>query len=180
MSILELPASPDRRSRVFARACMILCLAAALGVTACSSSRQPETATDEQALSQQNKKASELMRLGNNLRQQGNLIDATEMYRRAADADPHSPLPPAALGDTLRQLKRYEEADQVYRAALERSPFSGLALQGYGILMIETGQPDAAIERCGLVEPFAARAHQHADSESESSEDARPDAPAAP
>lgn len=90
------------------------------------------------------------MQIGNSLRAQGNLNDAAGVYRRAMNADPKSPLPPAALGDTLRQLKLYDEAEQVFRQVLERSPYSGMALQGYGILLIEQNQADAAI---GLLTP---------------------------
>lgn len=132
------------RSRCFARIAVIG-LAIMLSLTACGSRQEQTALNDDEAVAQQNEKASEYMRLGNSLRAQGNLIDAAEMYRRAARADTNSPLPPAALGDTLRQLKRYQDAEAVYRNALERNPYSGLALQGYGILLIETGQPDTAI-----------------------------------
>jgi len=101
--------------------------------------------TDDQAVQQQSAKATELMQVGNTLRAQGNLNEAAGVYHRAMNADPDSPLPPAALGDTLRQLKRYEEAEQVFRQVLERNPYSSMALQGYGLLLIEQKQPDAAV-----------------------------------
>jgi Flp pilus assembly protein TadD len=94
---------------------------------------------------QQSEQATKLMRLGNNLRARGDLNGAAEMYRRAGRADPDSPLPPAALGDTLRHLGRYAEAEEIYHQTLADHPYSGLALQGYGILLIEQNQPDAAI-----------------------------------
>lgn len=123
---------------------LLWCLAI-LGLASCAGPSAEKRISDDQAVQQQNERATELMKFGNNLRAQGNLNDAVGVYRRAIAADPNSPLPPAALGDTLRQLKRYDEAEQVFRAALDRNPYSGLALQGYGILLIERNQPDAAI-----------------------------------
>lgn len=116
-----------------------------LALSGCTPRGEEKIVTDDEAIAQQNEKASEYMRLGNSLREQGDLIRAAELYQRAANADPDSPLPPAALGDTLRQLKRYAESEDVFRRTLERNKYSGLALQGYGILMVEMGQPDAAI-----------------------------------
>lgn len=104
-----------------------------------------QTMTDDQAIMQQNEKATKLLQLGNRMRDKGDLNSAAEMYRRAMQADPGSPLPPAALGDTLRHLGQYKEAEEVYHQALAKHPYSGLALQGYGILLIEAGQPDAAV-----------------------------------
>lgn len=104
-----------------------------------------QTISDDQAVMEQNEKATKLMQLGNRLREKGDLNGAAEMYNRASRADPDSPLPPAALGDTLRLLGRSREAEEVYHQALSRHPYSGYALQGYGILLIEQGQPDAAV-----------------------------------
>lgn len=123
---------------------MLACVAA-IGIAACSGPTAKERVPDDVAVQHQSERATELINVGNDLRAQGNLNDAAAVYRRAMRADPESPLPPALLGDTLRQLKRYDEAEQVYRGMLERSPYSGMALQGYGILMIERGQPDAAV-----------------------------------
>ncbi|UCH73426.1 MAG: tetratricopeptide repeat protein [Rhodospirillales bacterium] len=118
---------------------------AILGVASCAPPKVEQPISDDQAVQQQNEKATELMQVGNKLRAQGNLNDAAAAYQRAMRADPDSPLPPAALGDTLRQLKLYDDAEQVYRDALARNPYSGMSLQGYGILLIERNQPDAAI-----------------------------------
>ncbi len=121
------------------------CGLALLGLSACNNRATEEPVPDDEALLQQNQRASELVRIGNELRAKGDLISAAEVYSRAMRADPDSPLPPALLGDTLRRLKRYNEAEQVFAQALERNPYSGLSLQGYGILMIEKGQPESAI-----------------------------------
>lgn len=120
---------------------------AILLVAACSSRETvpAQQMTDDQLIMQQSEKASKLMSLGNTLREKGDLVSAAEVYQKAADADPKSPLPPAALGDTLRHLGKYDEAEKVYHDELAKHPYSGLALQGYGILLIEKGQPDAAI-----------------------------------
>lgn len=104
-----------------------------------------QTISDDQAVMQQNEKATQLLKLGNRLREKGDLNGAADMYSRAMRADPDSPLPPAALGDTLRHLGKYKEAEEVYHQTLAKNPQSGLALQGYGILLIEAGQPDAAV-----------------------------------
>jgi len=104
-----------------------------------------QTISDDQAVMEQNEKATKLMQLGNRLREKGDLNGAAEMYNRASRADPDSPLPPAALGDTLRLLGRFREAEEVYHQALARHPYSSYALQGYGILLIEQNQPDAAV-----------------------------------
>ena len=121
---------------------------ALLFLAACGGGRETvpqQTMTDDQAIMQQNEKATKLLQLGNRMRDKGDLNSSAEMYRRAMQADPASPLPPAALGDTLRHLGQYKEAEEVYHQALAKHPYSGLALQGYGILLIEAGQPDAAV-----------------------------------
>jgi len=145
MSTRIFPARRNGKARSPARLSVLFACIAFLGMAACGGPREEQTLTDDQAVAQQNKKATELMRIGNNLRAQGNLADAAQVYRRAMSADPYSPLPPAALGDTLRRLGHYDEAEQVYRGVLERNPYSGMALQGYGILLIELKQPDSAI-----------------------------------
>jgi len=121
---------------------------ALLLVAACSTGKEtvPEQqASDDQLIMQQSDQATKLMSLGNSLREKGDLVSAAEVYQRAANADPESPLPPAALGDTLRHLGKYAEAEEIYHNELAKHPYSGLALQGYGILLIEQNQPDAAI-----------------------------------
>jgi Flp pilus assembly protein TadD len=126
----------------------ILGCTALLLVAACSGGKEtvPEqTISDDQAVMQQNEKATKLMHIGNRMRAKGDLNGAAEMYQRASRADPDSPMPYAALGDTLRLLGRHREAEEIYHQVLSRHPFSGLALQGYGILLIEQDQPDAAI-----------------------------------
>lgn len=117
----------------------------ALGLASCTPRGEPPPVTDEEAALLQNKRASGLMRVGNELRDQGNLEDAANMYYRAGRADSKSPLPPAALGNVLRCLGRTTEAEQAFGEALKRNRYSGVALQGYGILMIEKGEPDTAI-----------------------------------
>lgn len=137
LKIETLPHSLGRRL-----AAGLACGLALLAVSACGGGKP---VTDDEAVLQQNERASELVRVGNELRDKGDLISAAEVYSRAARADSKSPLPPALLGDTLRRLGRYREAEKVFRDALDRNPFSGLSLQGYGILMIETGKPESAI-----------------------------------
>ncbi len=121
---------------------------ALLLVAACGGGKENvpgQTISDDQAVMQQNEKATKLVQLGNRLREKGDLNGAADMYQRASRADPNSPLPPAALGDTLRLLGRHREAEEIYHRVLSKHPHSGLALQGYGILLIEQNQPDAAI-----------------------------------
>lgn len=121
---------------------------ALLLLAACGGGRETvpaQTISDDQAVMEQNEKATKLMQLGNRLREKGDLNGAAEMYSRASRADPDSPLPPAALGDTLRLLGKLRDAEEVYHQALARHPYSGYALQGYGILLIEQNQPDAAV-----------------------------------
>lgn len=139
--------SPSGLRRGFRFSALLGCTAI-LFLSACGGGKEtvPEpTLTDDQAIMQQNEKATKLLQLGNRMREKGDLNGAAEMYRRAMRADPESPLPPAALGDTLRHLGQYAEAEEVYHQTLAKHPYSGLALQGYGILLIEAGQPDAAI-----------------------------------
>jgi Flp pilus assembly protein TadD len=118
---------------------------AVLGLAACTPRGDPPPVSDEEAALAQNKRAGEFMRVGNKLRDEGNLENAADMYHRAGRADSKSPLPPAALGDVLRRLGRFQEAEQAFNEALKRNRYSGSALQGYGILMIEKGEPDTAI-----------------------------------
>lgn len=117
----------------------------ALAVAACTPRGEAPPVSDEEAALSQNQRASELMRVGNELRDSGNLEDAADMYYRAGRADSKSALPPAALGDVMRRLGRYPDAEKAFSEALKRNRFSGSALQGYGILMIEKGEPDSAI-----------------------------------
>ena len=136
---------PGRRS---IRLLQLLGCTALLVLAACGGDRETvpqQTQTDDQAVMQQNEKATRLLQIGNNLRAKGDLNGAAELYRRAMRADPDSPLPPAVLGDTLRHLEQYRDAEEIYHRTLAKHPYSGLALQGYGILLIETGQPDAAV-----------------------------------
>jgi Flp pilus assembly protein TadD len=145
MSICIDPTKIEGQERIRAGLVILLGCLSFLGIASCAAPAVEERVSDDQAAQQQNARATELMQLGDNLRAQGNLNDAAVVYQRAMNADPNSPLPPAALGDTLRRLKRYDEAEQVYRNVLDRNPYSGMSLQGYGILLIERNQPDAAI-----------------------------------
>lgn len=138
----------DSTRRHASRLGAVLCGAALLIVSACDGGKETvpaQTISDDQAVMEQNEKATKLMQIGNRLREQGDLNGAAELYQRAGRADPDSPLPPAALGDTLRLLGRHREAEEIYHQVLAKQPYSGLALQGYGILLIEQGQPDAAV-----------------------------------
>lgn len=131
-----------------ARPGLVFGCAAIMLLAACGGGREtvPEqNISDDQAVMQQSGTATKLMQLGNRMRAKGDLNAAANLYRRAGRSDPDSPLPPAALGDTLRQLGRYNEAEETYHQVLSKHPFSGLALQGYGILLIEQNQPDAAV-----------------------------------
>jgi Flp pilus assembly protein TadD len=135
-------------SRRISRLLPLLGCTALLFLAACAGGQEnapAQTVSDDQAAMQQNEKATQLMQLGNSFREKGDLAGAANMYQAAAKADPSSPVPPAALGDTLRHLGKYSEAEEVYHQVLAKHPYSGLALQGYGILLIEQGQPDAAI-----------------------------------
>lgn len=130
------------------RLASLLGCASLLLLTACGGGKEtvPEqTMSDDQAVMEQNEKASKLMQIGHRMNEKGDINGAAEMYQRAGRADPGSPLPAAALGDSLRRLGRYREAEEVYHQALSKHPYSSLALQGYGILLIEQDQPDAAI-----------------------------------
>ncbi len=146
--------TPTGITRVFGKfrrpILLATCGALALTAGACSGGGEQQSAVpDEQAVQQQTERASELMRIGDDLRAGGDLNAAADMYRRAQSADPRSPAPPAALADVLRRLGQYAESEQIYRAALEHSHYSGMLLQGYGILMLEKGQPEAAIGALG-------------------------------
>lgn len=137
------PQPTTRKFRAIAAAgCTALLL---LGGCGGGKPRPGEGPTDDQAVMQQNEKATSLIKLGNRLRANGDLEGAASMYDRATRADSDSPLPPAYLADTLRHLGKYKEAEEIYHRTLSKHPYSGLALQGYGILLIETGQSDSAI-----------------------------------
>lgn len=133
------------RNRLLTLRGIVLAVGLGLLAAGCTGRTAEEPVPDDQAVLQQNQRATELVGIGDELRRKGDLVSAAEMYNRAMRADPKSPLPPALLGDTLRRLKRYNEAEQVFAQALANNPYSGLSLQGYGILMIEKGQPEAAI-----------------------------------
>lgn len=82
--------------------------------------------------------------LGEYRRDIGDFEGATSYFTLAADTDPESPNPWAALGDLAREEERHEDALRCYREALSRDPEAADIQVQLGYVLLETEQPQAA------------------------------------
>lgn len=82
--------------------------------------------------------------LGEYRRDLGDLEGATSYFTLAADTDPESPNPWAALGDMAREDGHHEDALRCYREALDRDPEAADVHVQLGYVLLETEQPHAA------------------------------------
>lgn len=70
---------------------------------------------------------------------------AIDLFRRATDEEPGSPLPPFLLGAELAQLGRIEEAIQAYAAATLLAPTFHIARYQMGLLQFTSGHAALAL-----------------------------------
>jgi Flp pilus assembly protein TadD len=110
------------------------CLIAGAAVAA-----QSDTPVDIEALLTQGDQAWE----------QGKMQEAEQVFRRAMDAAPDSPLPLIRLGGLQLSQQRYSESLSSYQAVLSLDPDDqtlGRAYLGMGLAYLHTGDPDLARE----------------------------------
>ena len=91
----------------------------------------------------------DLMRIGGVARHAGDLANAVNLYRRAAQLAPRDPAPFVALGDVLLRMGRVDEALLAYNSALARDPRNPEALQGQAEAFLKTGRPELALAPLG-------------------------------
>ena len=120
----------------------ILLLAAALA--ACTG-RRPSSPADLGS-------AASLIRMGDNLRANGDLAGAAEFYRGASLKGPADPAPLVRLGDLRRAEGDDDQAEAAYRVALAASPRDAGASAGLAATLLRQGRGADAL---ALLEPLA-------------------------
>jgi Flp pilus assembly protein TadD len=86
-----------------------------------------------------------LMRVGDATRDGGDLANAVNIYRRAADKAPADDSTSfVRLGFTLIDLRSYNEAVSAFRAGLQRTPKNADARRGLGNALVSLDQPQLA------------------------------------
>lgn len=75
----------------------------------------------------------------------GDADAAINLFRRATDEEPGSPLPPFLLGAELAQLGRIDEAIQAYAAATLLAPTFHIARYQMGLLQFTSGHAALAL-----------------------------------
>jgi Flp pilus assembly protein TadD len=90
-----------------------------------------------------------LMRIGDAARHAGDLANAVNLYRRAAQLAPRDPAPFVALGDTLLAMGKIDEAILAYNSTQARDPKNPWALQGVAKAYLLTGRPELALAPLG-------------------------------
>lgn len=83
-----------------------------------------------------------VMRIAAAARAGGDLANAVNLYRHAADMQTDNPEPLIALGDTLLEMGNINEAIPTYNAALKLNPHAPGALRGLAKAYLKTGRPD--------------------------------------
>jgi Flp pilus assembly protein TadD len=90
-----------------------------------------------------------LMRIGDAARHAGDLANAVNLYRRAAQLAPRVSAPFVALGDTLFAMGKINEAILAYNSALARDPGNLQALRGQAKAFLKTGRPELVLAPLG-------------------------------
>jgi Flp pilus assembly protein TadD len=114
-----------------------------IGVSACSGNQQTVTPAPSPQASVQDVDA--LLRLGDGLRQRGELQMAVAMYQRAASQS-QEPEALIRLGRTLSDLGVDDQAAGAFRRALAYDPNNPDALLGVGTSYLATGEVDKSIQ----------------------------------
>lgn len=91
----------------------------------------------------------DLMRIGAVARHAGDLANAVNLYRRAAQLAPRDPAPFVALGGVLLRMGKVNEALLAYNSALARDPKNPAALRGQAEAFLRTGRPELALAPLG-------------------------------
>ena len=116
----------------------------AVSLTACGT---PVPGKAEIKVENKTNRIAQLMRIANTTRKGGDLISASNLYRRAALMSPKDPAPMLAIGETEYALKNYRQSSKAYFRAVELSPDHLGGRLGYGRALIAMDQPDKAAEQ---------------------------------
>ena len=91
--------------------------------------------------------AATLVRIGDTMRDAGDVVGAIPFYRRAHQIDSLSAEPLVRLAEALQIMGAYDEASRTWRAALVINPNDPALLRGYGYTLIAVNQPQLAIDQ---------------------------------
>jgi alpha-1,2-mannosyltransferase len=111
--------------------------------------RQATTITEPQGLPGTPEES--LVRMGDSMRQSGDLNGASDFYLAAIARDPYDAAPLLRLGDTQLVLGASERAEQSFRATLALAPGNREASVGLAIALLSRGDPTAALTYIGPV-----------------------------
>jgi Flp pilus assembly protein TadD len=92
------------------------------------------------------------MTLGRALDAANRLDDAVDAYRRAATADPRSPVAANNLGSVLERTGHLDEAVSAFRRAVRLDPQSPVFEYNLGVVLEKQGNRSAAGEAFGRAE----------------------------
>jgi len=98
-----------------------------------------------------------LNNLGVLLEEQGNLKDASELYRRAIHTDQRFPYPYVGLGDIYFQQKEYSLAATMYKEALNMYQQSAIIQNNYPNLESDIPRIKDRLNQCQAAMPVATR-----------------------
>jgi len=91
--------------------------------------------------------AAGMSRLGNHMREKGEIGAAIDFYRRALAADPHSAVAIKGLGGVLEQWGDKQAAADVYRDGVHQRPKDGEIHRSYGRVLVGLDKPAEAKEQ---------------------------------
>ena len=92
------------------------------------------------------KQVEPILRVAHSTRAQGDLVTAAALYRRAHELAPKLPEPLVHLAFTLTEIGAGDQAAEVFRLVLEEQPEHHDALRGLGLALLQSKQPDLALE----------------------------------
>ncbi len=146
---LRLDAGVGKTGRTRLRPAMVVMrcgwpLALAAGLVGCGGRpRQATTITAPQGLPGTPEQS--LVRMGDSMRQSGDLNGASDFYLAAIARDPHDVAPLLRLGDTQLAMGASQRAEQSFRAALALEPRNREASVGLAIALLSHGDPATAL-----------------------------------
>lgn len=113
--------------------------AALLGLAGCT---PPQPVTDPHSATNT---APSMVRLGDDMRRNGDLAGALAIYRSAERSDQHDPIPLERMGETLLALGDAARAEQAFRAALTLAPNDANATRGLAQALLAEHHADEAL-----------------------------------
>ena len=142
---LALPAGArrPRRQRILLAAAPVIL--AACTTNPITSGVRP-TAADRAADISEGGEGAALLRIGDTMRDSGDVAGAIPFYRRAHQIDSLSADPLVRLAEALQIVGAYDEASRTWRAALVIHRNDPALLRGYGQTLIALNQPQLAVD----------------------------------